>query len=277
MTYFIDQSKYIYIIGGETMRKVKTLSIALSLALAVGAIGSYSIFAAPTKTVEAAAAAPKEIKVYNGSGFNSVFRNGPGKDDNGVPVYSFTTVTCDATFDKNGKILDVYFDSLEVSTPNYDGASMPHFSGWPNKQGYNIFGHEEEKIIGITNNTLAAITEEVNSWKTKRDRGDTYHMKEGNDWYKQIDFFQNFFKGKTVAEIETWFAKNCDANGRPIKATTTKEADLAKLAKLSAAEKKVLADVVAGATMSIKDPHGDFLGALREAFENRYEVSIPIQ
>lgn len=34
-------------------------------------------------------------------------------------------------FDKAGKIVDLETDELEVSTPNYDGASMPHFSGWP--------------------------------------------------------------------------------------------------------------------------------------------------
>ena len=34
-------------------------------------------------------------------------------------------------------------------------------------------------------------------------------------------------------------------------------------------EKDALADVTAGATMSLSDSHGDILGAIRKAFENR--------
>jgi hypothetical protein len=87
-----------------------------------------------------------------------------------------------------------------------------------------------------------------------------------------MNFYQNWFVGKTVAEIREWYNKNTTAAGRPIKATTTKQDELDKLAKLSAAEKTVLADVVAGATMSMSDAHGDFLGALEEAYANRVEV-----
>ncbi|MDF2592007.1 MAG: FMN-binding protein, partial [Clostridia bacterium] len=43
------------------------------------------------------------------------------------------------------------------------------------------------------------------------------------------------------------------------------------------AEKAALADVVAGATMSISDAHGDFLGALENAYANRVEVVIPVK
>ena len=32
-------------------------------------------------------------------------------------------------------------------------------------------------------------------------------MNPRNGWNKQMDFFENYFKGKTVAEIEEWFAK----------------------------------------------------------------------
>jgi major membrane immunogen (membrane-anchored lipoprotein) len=92
-----------------------------------------------------------------------------------------------------------------------------------------------------------------------------------------MDFYQKFFVGKTIAELKDWFAKNTTAAGRPIKATTTKQDELDKLAKLTAAEKAQLADVVSGATMSISDAHGDFLGALEKAYNNRVEVTIPVK
>lgn len=251
------------------MKKIKLMSAVLSLALALGIVAHYS--------ASAAAPTPTKVKVYQGAGFSTVFRNGPGADEKGVPVYSFSTVNCNAMFDADGRVVSVYFDSLEVATPNYDGESMPHFPGWPGKEGYNVFDHEQDKVIGIANNTPTTVKGYVEGWQTKRERGDAYHMNPKNEWYKQMNFYQNFFKGKTIAEIEAWFEKNCDANGRPIKATTTKPADLEKLAKLTAAEKAALADVVAGATMSVRDPHGDFLGALAEAFENRQEVEITVK
>jgi hypothetical protein len=86
---------------------------------------------------------------------------------------------------------------------------------------------------------------------------------------KQMDFYQNFFKGKTTAQLEDWFAKYTTTAGRPIKATTTNPDDLAKYNKLTDAEKAQLADVVSGATMSLRDAHGDFLGAVGEAYRNR--------
>ena len=93
------------------------------------------------------------------------------------------------------------------------------------------------------------------------------------NWTEQMDFFQEFFKGKTVAELEEWFAKNTsDINGRPLKADSKNEKDKEKYSKLNEAEKEALADVVAGATMSIKDNHGDILGAIKNAYENRVEV-----
>ena len=88
-----------------------------------------------------------------------------------------------------------------------------------------------------------------------------------------MDFYQKFFVGKTVAEINAWFAKYCsDVNGRPLKDTSTKPEDIAKIAKLTDAEKKSLSDVTAGATMSLRDAHGDLLGALALAYANRLEV-----
>lgn len=216
-----------------------------------------------------------QVKVYQGLGHTTAFRNGPGKDEDGVPVYSFSIALADATFDAEGRILGVYIDGYEVATPNYDGASMPHFSGWPGKEGYNITDHNTGKVTGVSTNTLESATAEVSNWKTKRQRGDAYGMNPSNEWYKQMDFYQKFFVGKTVAELETWFAKNTTAAGRPIKANTTNADDLAKLQKLTDKEKADLVDVVSGATMSLRDPHGDFLGAVEDAYKNRVDVVIP--
>lgn len=218
-----------------------------------------------------------KLKVYQGLGHTVAFRNGPGTDSEGVPVYSFNVAMAQATFDAEGRILSVYIDGYEISTPNYDGASMPHFSGWPDKQGYNITDHATAKVTGVSVNTKESAAAEVAAWKTKRERGDTYHMNPANEWYKQMDFFQSFFVGKTVAELEEWFAKNTTAAGRPIKATTTKQDEIDKLAKLTETEKAALADVVAGATMSVRDAHGDFLGAVANAYKNRVEVVIPVK
>jgi LysM repeat protein len=221
--------------------------------------------------------AASAMKIYQGFGTTVAFRNGPGADSEGVPVYSFNIAMAQATFDAEGRILSAYIDGYEVATPNYDGASMPHFSGWPDKAGYNITDHDTAKVTGVSVNTKESAAAEVKAWKTKRERGDSYHMNPANEWYKQMDFFQNFFVGKTVAELKEWYAKNTTAAGRPIKATTTKQDELDKLAKLTAAEKAALADVVAGATMSVSDAHGDFLGALQQAYDNRIELAIPVK
>ena len=253
------------------MKKLKVLSMVLVLVMALAIVSDASSLVAPATA-----------KAYQGFAQIPGFRVGPGKDANGVQVYSFTVTMVNAMFDANGRVIDVYYDGLEVSTPNYDGASMPHFSGWPGTPGYNVSEHKEEnaKVIGKSTNNDTTIADEVNNWKSKRERGDSYGMNPANDWYKQVDFYQNFFKGKTVAEIEAWAAKNTsDLNGRPLKAPTenTKPEDKAKYEKLTAAEQAALADVVSGATMSIRDAHGDFIGALKKAYENRREIGIPVQ
>ncbi len=153
---------------------------------------------------------------------------------------------------------------------------MPHFSGWPGTAGYNVTDNESGKVTGTSENTVENITAEVNGWKTKRERGKDYGMNPRNEWDKQMNFYQEFFKGKTVAEIEAWFVKSTsDVNGRPLKEKSKNEKDKEKFNKLSDSEKKELVDLVAGATMSIKDSHGDILGAIKNAYENRVEVALP--
>jgi hypothetical protein len=208
--------------------------------------------------------------VYSGLGQVPTFRVGPGKDSADVPVYSFNYVTAAALFDKDGKIIQVTFDVLEVSSPNYKGASMPHFSGWPGTTGYNVTDHATGLVSGVSDNTKTNIENEINAWISKRERGVDY---ENESWGSQINFYQNYFKSKTVSDIEALFDKYfSDVDGRPLNAESTKEQDREKYAKLTDSEKEALPDIVSGATISLKDSHGDFISALRKAYENRVEV-----
>lgn len=188
----------------------------------------------------------------SGVGMVATGRIGPGTDDTGAQVYSFNVVFAHGTFDQSGKVLSLNIDQLEVATPNYDGASMPRFSGFP--------GQGE-----VTND---AFLEEVASWTTKRQRGDDYKLTTGT-WEEQMNVYQQLFTGKTVDEIEAWYAKFCsDETGRPLKEGSTSEADQTKYSSLSDSEKSTLTDVTSSATMSLRDPHGDILTAIRRAWED---------
>ncbi len=188
----------------------------------------------------------------SGVGMVATGRIGPGTDDTGAQVYSFNVVFAHGTFDQSGKVLSLDVDQLEVATPNYDGASMPHFSGFPGQ------GEVSDD----------AFLEEVASWTTKRQRGDDYKLTTGT-WEEQMNVYQQLFTGKTVDEIEAWYAKFCsDETGRPLKEESTSEADQTKYSALSDSEKATLTDVTSSATMSLRDPHGDILTAIRRAWED---------
>lgn len=250
---------------GVGLFKFKLIPVAMVLtaALILGGCGtSTQTSGNQTQTAQQAG----EVKVYQGLGQTSVFRVGPGKDANGGQIYSYTTVTADALFDKDGKIIDVNFDSLEILSPNdTEHKGVPVFSGWPTQPGY----------LQTASNTNETAAKQVSEWKTKRERGDAAY---GMNWSEQMGVYQKFFKGKTVAEIEQWFAKNTsDINGRPLKADAKDPKDQEKYAKLSDAEKKALADVTSGASISLKDAHGDFIGALKKAYENKKEVTIRVK
>ena len=188
----------------------------------------------------------------SGVGMVATGRIGPGTDDTGAQVYSFNVVFAHGTFDQSGKVQSLNIDQLEVATPNYDGASMPHFSGFPGQ------GEVSDD----------AFLEEVASWTTKRQRGDDYKLTTGT-WEEQMDVYQQLFTGKTVDEIEAWYAKFCsDETGRPLKEESTSEADQTKYSALSDSEKSTLTDITSSATMSLRDPHGDVLTAIRRAWED---------
>lgn len=237
----------------------KWLPLSLSALILCGSITSFAA----------------ETKIYQGLGHSTNFRVGPGKDSEGQEVYSFNYVDAAVIFDADGKIVNAVVDALEVSTPNYDGESMPHFSGWPGTEGHNLTDHQTKKVIDKTENTPTNIAHEVDNWKTKRERGASYGMNPRNEWNKQMDFFQEKFKGKTVDELEIIFTKlYSDVNGRSLKKTSTNEKDKEKYAKLTETEKAEVADITAGATMSLRDSHGDILGALKNAYQNRVEVTF---
>ena len=223
----------------------------------------------PEATPEPTQAAQTAAEAYQGFGLSNTVRMGPGSDDTGTPVYSINQVFANVVFDGEGKILSIYVDQLEYATPNYDGASMPHFSGWPGQGGYNNDSNHDAVVDGTTPDTEEQFTEEVAGWATKRDRGETYVMGTGT-WSEQMDAFQQLFVGKTVDEVEEWFAKYCsDANGRPLKESSSGEGDAEKYAALTDEEKAMLADITSSATMSLNDSHGDILSAIRKAYENR--------
>jgi len=227
-------------------KKITTLLLGTTLlaGLALGGCGT---------STSAASNGDAELKLYQGMGQTSVFRARLDKETN-KEAYSTSTVTASAVFDENDKVVSVEFDTLEI-TPEAHGEGGAVFAGWPG---------------GAV--TKDALTKDVENWQTKRERGDANY---GMNWSEQIDSYQDFFKGKTVEEIEQWFAKSAsDANGKPLTAEATDPQDVEKYNKLTDEEKEALADVTSGASISLKDAHGDFIGALKEAFENKKEISF---
>ncbi|MBQ8537215.1 MAG: FMN-binding protein, partial [Clostridia bacterium] len=178
-------------------------------------------------------------------------------------------------FEAEGKIVDIYIDQLEVATPNYDGATMPHLTGVPG-QSYNLDSDHDAKVDGTQTATEESFAAELKSWQTKRQRGSGYVMGTGT-WDVQMDTFQKLFVGKTVEEVEAWFAKYCsDRNGRPLQAGSSNEQDAAKYDPLTDDEKAMLADVTTSATMSLNDSHGNILAAIRDSLEKKVDVNLTI-
>ena len=92
-----------------------------------------------------------------------------------------------------------------------------------------------------------------------------------------MDLFEETFRGMTVEEINGWYAAYCsDLNGRPLHGTSEKEEDVKKYEALSDQQKQEL-DGISGATMSLRDPHGDILGAIEKARASAKETSITVE
>lgn len=234
------------------IKLIPTTIVLTGVLLMLGGCGAST----PTTSPSPQPAQASELKIYQGAGQTSIFR---ARVDSKTKkeVFSTSTVYANAIFDQDNKVISVQIDSLEI-VPEAEKAGATIFPGWPD-----------------ANITKDVVSKDVASWKTKRERGDAAY---GMNWSVQINAYQDFFKGKTVAEIEQWFAKNTsDANGKPLTDKVTSDADKAKYAKLSDAEKKALADVTSGASISLKDAHGDMIGALKKAFENKVELTIPLK
>ena len=223
-----------------------------------------------TAAEEAAPEIAAEGSLSHGIGFYSNGRLGPGKDDQGVGVYSFNEVVAYALFDQEGRIVDLEVDQVEVASPNYDGEHMPNFTGFPG-QSYNADTDHDAKADTVLEQTEETFLADVDTWLTKRERGNTYKLNSGT-WVDEMDIFEEFFKGKTVEEIRQWYAESCsDVNGRPLFGTSENEKDIAKYEALSEDAKAEL-DAISGATMSLNDAHGNIIGALVRAYENREEI-----
>ena len=209
-----------------------------------------------------------------GLGLTSTGRLGPGKDDQETGVYSFNTQAVGGCFDEDGTIIALYTDVLEVATPNYDGEHMPHLTGFPG-QSYNGDENHDEQVDTVLEQTEETFLKEIEAWQTKRERGSTYKLNSGT-WAQEMDIFEKNFAGMTAGQVEEWFDKYCsDLNGRPLSAASDKDEDKAKYDKLTDEEKSSL-DGVSGATMSLRDAHGDILGAVIKAWELAKETSITV-
>lgn len=223
---------------------------------------------APAPTTDPATA---ERTLGLGSAAN--FRVGPGKDADGNPVYSFNVAMAAVFFDKEGRILGADVDIYEIATPNYEGETMPHFTGWPGMTGARVYDHETGALSDPQAATEESLAEEVAAWQTKRERGDSYGMNPQNDWYRQMDFYERWMVGKTPNELRSWYARyTSERNGKPLTPNSTDAADQKAYNALSEQEKADLADVTASATMSLSDGHGLILEAIEKAYDNRQAV-----
>lgn len=214
------------------------------------------------------AAPSAQDKTLSGLGMTATGRVGPGKDDAGNPVYSFNVVFVHGLFDEGGRILRLAIDQLEVATPNAKDVGMPHFSGFPGQGGFALWDDAQGKTEGKTPDTEDNFLAEVEAWESKTQRGDAYRLPAGT-WREQMDAYQRLLTGKTVEEAEAWFGQYCsDVTGRPLRPEEENEADAAKYGTLTEADQAMLADVTSSATISLRDSHGDVIGAIRKAWED---------
>lgn len=199
-------------------------------------------------TVKAGATTPAVAaakKLYHGFGEISNYR--PSKDH-------LNLTTASVIFDEAGKIVSLNWEVMEIT--------KALFPAWPEEADKEAFRQSVDF-----------------KWETKKEEGDAYNMKRaaasGKEWWEQMAFYEKYFVGKTVAEVEAWAAKYCDqATMRPYKMAypdKLTDADKAAVANFTDAEKKMLVDVTTGATMSLEDDHSKFISALKEAYANKAE------
>lgn len=201
-----------------------------------------------------------------GLGIDVVYRLGPGKDEEGNPVYSFNITAAGTAVDAEGKIVETTVDILEIITPNHDGEHDNRFTGWVGSEyaaDLDADGSSETTLV----QTEETFIEQISSYQTKRALGDNYKMNSGT-WTQEMNIYETWFQGQTAAEIQDKYALYfSDLNGRPLNANVSKDEDIAKRAKLNDAQLAEI-DTMAGATMSITDAHGNILNAVMESIAN---------
>ena len=142
----------------------------------------------------------------------------------------FSVVVASADFDAEGRILSVMMDEMEIVTPG-GSENRPAFSGFPTDDG------DQERF-----------RQEVASFTSKRAQGDAYRMPKGT-WAEQMDAYAEMMKGKTIEEVEAWFAAHFDPEtGYPL--TEGEGSD---------------PDILSQASISLSSPRADLLTALRRA------------
>lgn len=199
-----------------------------------------------------------------GLGIVTTPRLGPGKDDQGVPVYSFNVVAAGSCYDADGKTAGLVCDILEIITPNHDGADDNVFAGWPS-HSYNSDADADGKVDGILEQSEESFVNAVNGYTSKRALGSKYKMNSGT-WVQEMSIFEAGFEGKTAEEIAGFFAKHGSTlNGRLVTAASTKDEDVAAWGALTA-EEQAEVDAFSGATMSLSDAHGDLMGTIEKAW-----------
>lgn len=160
------------------------------------------------------ATAGTEAPLRTGMGMAATGRIGPGEG-----VTSFNVVFAHGSFDEQGRVVTLDVDQLEVLSSQFDG--------------FPADAEGQEKFLS-----------QVSQWTTKGRKGDEY-MLDSASWRQQMDAYEDMMTGKTMEEINAWFAENFDeATGKPS------------------------ADSVTGATMSLRDEHGDILTAIQRAWED---------
>ena len=216
---------------------------------------------APAPVVVAPVVAPK---LYLGAGMVPNYRSTTRGDN-------LNLTTASVVFDENGKIVQLEWDVLEITKTMFNWIPAPADTDTAAKAAKAA---KAEAIASIL------------KWETKREEGYAYDMTHliskgaadnltKNEWFVQLDYFEEFFVGKTVTEVLIWFNKYTDADGRPYKMAypaeleKLKDADKAKVAKFTDAEKEMLVDVTTTATMSLQDGHSYFMKALVKAYLNR--------
>ena len=199
--------------------------------------------------------------VREGIGMAATGRVGPGKDDEDGQVYSFNVVFAHGTFDEDGRIVSMAVDQLEVATPNYSGASMPQFSGFPGQGGYSLWDDNTGKVVGYTEDSDDNCMQEIAASTSERARGEDVPADKRFMARADGRLSEHMMVGMTVDEVETWFGRYSSAeNGRPLTENSSSDADRGPLGSLLRRRPcPRRRHCLRAATMSLRDAHGDIL------------------